>query len=165
MTSLYNRATSAQRRILRAVEGAIKDACHAHSELEISPHAMRSIAKRVAGTLSSQWREVLAAVYPPSSESGLSELAKASAGTSQFLMASGRRVGHRASHAPLRTLWNRLHYEMRGVIASGQTERAKAYIDVMRMIAALQRGESLPTLNGPSPSCGETHTPPRENHD
>lgn len=61
MTSLYNRATPQQARVLRIIEGAIKNAAHAHEEIKVSPRFRRSIAKRAAGTLTAQWPEVLAA--------------------------------------------------------------------------------------------------------
>lgn len=61
MSSLYNRASPAQGRVLRIVEGAIKNAADAHSEIKVSPRLRRSIAKRAAGTLTAQWPDVLAA--------------------------------------------------------------------------------------------------------
>lgn len=61
MTSLYNRASPPQAHVLRIVEGAIKNAAHAHEEIKVSPRHRRSIAKRAAGTLTAQWPEVLAA--------------------------------------------------------------------------------------------------------
>lgn len=51
MTSLYKRATPSQHRILRAVEGAVKNVADAHG-LEFSPRHARSIAKRTASTIS-----------------------------------------------------------------------------------------------------------------
>ena len=61
MASLYRRATPSQQRILRIVEGAVKNASDAHPEVLISPRLKRSIAKRAAGTLTAQWPDVLAA--------------------------------------------------------------------------------------------------------
>lgn len=61
MASLYNRATPSQARVLRIIEGAIKNACDAHPEIQISPRHRRSIAKRAAGTLTAQCQDVLAA--------------------------------------------------------------------------------------------------------
>lgn len=61
MTSLYNRASPPQARVLRIIEGAIKNAADAHDEIRVSPRHRRSIAKRAAGTLTAQWPDVLAA--------------------------------------------------------------------------------------------------------
>lgn len=61
MTTLYKRATPPQQRILRIVEGAIKNAADAHEEIKVSPRHRRSIAKRATGTLTAQFAEVLAA--------------------------------------------------------------------------------------------------------
>lgn len=62
MVTLYKRATPTQRQILRIIEGAIKNAGDAHPEIkQLTPRMVRSIAKRAAGTLSSQWAEVLTA--------------------------------------------------------------------------------------------------------
>lgn len=60
MASLYKRATPTQVRILRIIEGAIRNTMHAHPELVVSERHARSIAKRAAGTLSSQLGDVLA---------------------------------------------------------------------------------------------------------
>ena len=51
MTTLARRATSEQRRIMRAVIGATKDVGNQHPEWNLHPKLGRSIAKRVAGTL------------------------------------------------------------------------------------------------------------------
>ncbi len=51
MASLYKRANDRQQRVLRIVEGAVKNAADHHPEFDYSPHLARSIAKRAAGTL------------------------------------------------------------------------------------------------------------------
>ena len=61
MTSLYNRATPSQKRILRIVEGAVKNAIDAHPGWNVPHNFARSVAKRAAGTLTAQWPDVLAA--------------------------------------------------------------------------------------------------------
>ena len=66
MSSLYNRASPQQRRILRIVEGAVKNALDAHPDQMVRPNFARSVAKRAAGTLTAAWPEVLAAVIEPS---------------------------------------------------------------------------------------------------
>lgn len=60
MASLYKRATPPQQRILRAVEGAVHNACHAHPGIVVSARFARSVAKRAAGTISAQMPGLLA---------------------------------------------------------------------------------------------------------
>lgn len=64
MASLYKRANAAQRRILKIIEGAIKNASDAHPEQAVSARMARSIAKRATGTLWSQLDQTLAAQMP-----------------------------------------------------------------------------------------------------
>jgi len=60
MVSLYKRANARQNRVLKIVEGAVKNAADHHPEFNYTPRLARSIAKRAAGTLTAQWRDVLA---------------------------------------------------------------------------------------------------------
>lgn len=62
MATLYKRANPMQKRMLRIIEGAVKNALDAHPDYgSISREKFaRSIAKRAVGTLSSQLGEVLA---------------------------------------------------------------------------------------------------------
>ena len=59
MPSLYGRATPAQAKVLRIIEGAAFNAADAHG-VPRDTWMARSIAKRAAGTLTAQWPEVLA---------------------------------------------------------------------------------------------------------
>jgi len=68
VTSLYNRATPPQARVLRIIEGAVHNAAHAHPEIKITPKFARGVAKRAAGTLTAQWPEVLAGALASPSE-------------------------------------------------------------------------------------------------
>ncbi len=61
MTTLSKRATPRQALLLRMVEGACRNAMHAHSGAVLDDKMCRSIAKRAAGTLAAQWAAVLAA--------------------------------------------------------------------------------------------------------
>lgn len=61
MATLYKRANSIQQRMLRIIEGAVKNTADAHPEFRYSPKLGRSIAKRAVGTLSAQLAGVLAA--------------------------------------------------------------------------------------------------------
>lgn len=147
MTSLYNRANHQQRRILRIVEGAVKNAADAHAEINFTPQMARSIAKRAAGTLTAQWPEVLAAKMPSDKVGVLSpkawppamgsDLPKGPSRGSQYGKGQPRGV-RRASnpHTPLRFLWNRFSLEVGYAKHMGNTERAKAFIEVLRAIDA-----------------------------
>lgn len=63
MASLYKRANPAQQMMLRIVAGAVKNAADAHG-VALPKSFARSVAKRLAGTLTAQWPEVLAANAP-----------------------------------------------------------------------------------------------------
>lgn len=138
MSSLYNRATPSQARILRAVEGAVKNASDAHPELKISPHHRRSIAKRAAGTLTAQWPDVLAASRG-SSESGNRSKYQRSRAASYCLKATGREGSDVRRAFPLRRLIAEIARPLRAMKLAGEVERAAAYVDVLRMIDRLRR--------------------------
>ena len=70
MATLYKRANGPQRRMLKIIEGAVKNAADAHPEFNYSPKLARSIAKRAVGTLSAQLAEVLAAPMPSDKAEG-----------------------------------------------------------------------------------------------
>jgi hypothetical protein len=138
MSSLYTRASPAQRRILRAVEGAIKNAADAHPDIQLSPQHRRSIAKRAAGTLSSQWPEVLAASRG-SSESGVAlTRARVRCQTSHLAEAPGRERPQRRRPFPLRRLIAEVSRPIRDLKVAGQIERAEALVDVLRIIHRLR---------------------------
>jgi hypothetical protein len=61
MSTLYSRATPRQARILKIVEGSVRNVAHSHPGWITDERAPKSIAKRAAGTLTSQWRTVLGA--------------------------------------------------------------------------------------------------------
>lgn len=147
MSSLYKRATPSQAMVLRIVEGAVKNATDAHPELKISPRHRRSIAKRAAGTLTAQWPDVLAA------SRALSDSRASGHGT------TGRgRVAHHAKplgrggthflkasplgRFPVREFIREISRPIRGLKEAGQTERAEALIDVLRLIHRLRSGEA-----------------------
>lgn len=60
MATLYKRANPLQKRLLRIVEGAVKNTFDAHPEVEDKSRFARSVAKRAVGTLTAQFGEVLA---------------------------------------------------------------------------------------------------------
>lgn len=62
MTTLSKRATPAQARVMRMIEGAARNAMTAHPDYgKMDPNKFaRGIAKRATGTLTAQWPDVLA---------------------------------------------------------------------------------------------------------
>ena len=64
MSSLYVRANPMQARVLRIVDGAIRNAAHHHPEIIVSPQHRRSIAKRAAGTLTAAWPDCKPCIGP-----------------------------------------------------------------------------------------------------
>lgn len=149
MSSLYRRATPQQRRLLRIVEGAVRNACHYHSDrLHIEPRFVRSIAKRTVGTLTAQWPEASAA-RAPSQQRGVGFLDGPRAveglvtdptGPDRpvFERPEGRSAAglHRAS--PLVRV--RREIALRAGIArkAGLDARADQYIEILRLIALAQ---------------------------
>ncbi len=137
MATLYNRATASQRRVLRIVEGAVKNVADCHPELKLTPRVCRSIAKRAAGTLTAQWPDVLAAKRP-SERADETPGASVGAPTSHRSRGSERGRGQLYNPRPqLRFLWNRFAGEVALAKRTGRTERAEAFIDVLRAIDAL----------------------------
>ena len=157
MASLYKRANERQRRILRIVEGAVKNVADHHPELSYSPRMARSIAKRAAGTLSAAWPEVLAGATPVSQPSpgqqvipdgppGSHSLAAQERGHGNTpLLPAPRGGAHPAMPHPnlvklqkktLNQIWAKVVVLVGDAKRSNQTERAKALIDVLKLIAA-----------------------------
>lgn len=147
MTSLYNRATPAQRVVLKMIEGAARNAFHAHPDAKLGPKLARSIAKRAAGTLTSQWGSVLAAraattvarsdrrvakvQQPPVTPPKTYDLAAArvqatSAGVGGGLNLAGR---------PLVCLRGAIGAMAGEARRAGNAERLAALADVLRLIA------------------------------
>lgn len=136
MTSLYQRATPAQAMLLRMVEGAIRNAGHAHPEQAPGDKFARSAAKRAAGTISAQWPELLAACRPSDSADGdNSGLTPPS--IAQLGKRSKRGAAQVASRTPSRTKWikNRIGAMAGQARKAGNAERADALADALRVIA------------------------------
>ncbi len=156
MVSLYKRATPSQRKILRIVEGAVLNEADAHGRQRDEVQA-RSIAKRATGTLTAQMRSVLAVALAPS-KSNVVPASPNNVATAD-LISKDQPVGaqvmkhpttpqhHRGSRgpsqlsrrSPLMKLWKQISVQVRDLKRSGQTERAEAYIDVLKMIAKMQK--------------------------
>lgn len=137
MASLYRRANPAQARVLRIVEGAVKNASDAHPELKISPQHRRSIAKRAAGTLTAQWPDVLAA--RGSSDSREPEGTSGRGQSAHSAKPSGRGGCQVRTASPLRRLEQMLCRPLSAMKAAGETERVAAYVEVLRMISELRK--------------------------
>jgi hypothetical protein len=145
VTSLYRRATPSQALVLRMIEGAVKNAADAHPEMNLAPQHRRSIAKRAAGTLTAQWPEVLARGSTPMSDSegcrrydgrtsgGGSDLTSPP-GSSQLLKAITRRALSKAKRPPFRRLIREISRQITPLRVAGQTERAEALVEVMKLI-------------------------------
>lgn len=137
MSSLYKRATPSQRRILRIVEGCVKNAGDAHPAAGITPRLARSIAKRAAGTLTAQWPDVLAARMPSDRVGGdIAGLHQPQA--SQPMKASGRGPRQFKSRSLVPQLVKWCSMRVGPAKRAGKMERAEALIEVLRQIAKLQ---------------------------
>ena len=137
MSSLYKRATPPQARILRIVEGAVKNAADAHPNYGIDRRFCRSVAKRAAGTLTAQWPEVLAA---KPSDKPVGVIVR----TSQRLAADpGKPRVRGPSELTRRSPLRLLHVEL-GILAckakhDGNAERFAAIADCLRAVARLEK--------------------------
>lgn len=153
MSSLYRRATPTQARILRIVEGAIKNASDAHPRLVISPHQRRSIAKRAAGTLSAQWVGVLAAKPLPVSDEATGTIARRRSSNRVKATVAGR--AELSEPAPLGRVERHIYRNMRAIKRDESADYARAMIDVLRLIAKARAG---PLDDG----ANERHTRPND---
>lgn len=137
MTSLYKRATPSQARVLRIIEGAVKNTTDAHPGLEIRPHHRRSIAKRAAGTLTAQWPEVLAATGPSGSGEAVT-LTPPRRRSSDRTKAIGREAHMGTTRFPLRQLVSEISRQITPLKAAGDTVRADTLVVVLRIIHRLR---------------------------
>ena len=135
MASLYARATPSQRRVLRIVEGAIKNACDAHPHQHVDRKFARSIAKRAAGTISAQWPELLSAKML--TDRAMAQLGKNSPASSNPPKArKGDRLSS-LSRSPLKLVHKRLGVMAGWARKAGHDARAAAFADALRVVANL----------------------------
>lgn len=138
MTTLYKRATAPQARILRIVAGAVMNVGHCHPEYGLTDRIARSIAKRATGTLTAQWRDVLAAqtahgFAPSQSGRGLIRV-KAIRAPSQITKAAGeRRTANWRS--PLYQLKRDLGIKAGAARRANDVARFEALADALRLVA------------------------------
>ncbi len=148
MTSLYRRATPPQRRVLRIVEGAVKNALDAHPRAAVPHNFARSVAKRATGTLTAQWPDVLAARMP--SDRAGSDLVKARPVKSHLRQASQRGSSYllrRTPPCPFKKLYTRLGAMAGFARKAGNEKRAAAFADALRVIANLEAESSIKNGN------------------
>ncbi len=151
MATLYKRATPSQARILRIVEGAVKNASDAHRDVKFDRKMARSIAKRAAGTLTAQWPEVLAATSKPSGNAqplGVRELGTTlrtlddpgvgTDGLSSGKANRGRGAPQTLRRSPLVKVWGQLAILTGEAKRNGQHERANALIEALKIVAKEQ---------------------------
>lgn len=146
MASLYKRATPAQAKVLRAVEGAVHNAAHAHPEFIISDRFARSIAKRAAGTISAV-PGLLAPLTKASDQNRADSLNRIGSSASHCNMAPSASsycveakpgeavpsVQRRLLFFPVQIALGKLARQAR---KAGQTERLAALVEALRLIDA-----------------------------
>lgn len=135
MTSLYNRATPCQAKVLKIIEGAVRNAEHAH-KWNFPARAPRSIAKRAAGTLTAQWPEVLAAAGRSSSELATGRLVfpKPNVGCEPVANQQRRAAHLRSRLARLQLVIGSMAGQAR---RDGSLDRHAALVEVLRLMAAI----------------------------
>jgi hypothetical protein len=136
MTSLARTATPRQKMVMRMVRGAVLNAAHAHPDWDATRLA-RSIAKRAAGTLTAQWRDVLASPERAPSDRA-SRQAYHGSRLRDWSVSDGCGAAQRTRRAALRSLRNTVGALAGGARRAGQTERYAALVEVLRLIAALR---------------------------
>ena len=129
MTTLANRATPAQHRIMRVIHGACINAGHAHPQAGMTPSFARSIAKRATGTLSAL-PGVLAG-KPVSMAAGKCPAGSQAAQTPIYCAAEGG-VPFAGNPTALDQLRALIWLSRR----AGNREACRAYITAARIVAA-----------------------------
>ena len=128
MTTLANRATPAQHRIMRVIQGACINAGHAHPQAGMTPSFARSIAKRATGTLSALSPGVLAG-QPVSMAIGKCPAGSQAVQTHPYCAAEG---GGSLDKAP--TALDQLRVLIRLSRRAGNREACRAYITAARIM-------------------------------
>lgn len=151
MTTLSKRATPRQAMVLRMIEGACRNAAHAHPGQILDDRLARSIAKRAAGTLTSAWGAVLAAP-PVRSEGGSVEPANGPLpGTGRTISGSGGSVAKNLRSRPgarQRSQWRAPLQLLRAAIESA-VEEAVLRGELGRWMVAGRRS------SGGNRNCGQ----------
>lgn len=138
MSTLSKRATPSQRRIMRAVEGAVRNVAHVHPAWNLPDTAARSIAKRAAGTLSAQWLDVLAATRPsPSDRAGEDSLMPSRPLSAHLRKRAGRGAPSLSKRSPLSLIKTKLGIMAGDARRAGEAIRLEALADALRVIDAI----------------------------
>lgn len=144
MPTLYKRATVSQVRVLRILEGAIRNASHVHPEWAVPNHMARSIAKRAAGTLTADWPDVLAAGRQRS-ERATAQVCEPPSTRRSSEERLGRRAPHPARRSPLQRALALLSHEIGRSKRAGDPGRMAALIHAIRIIAAVEKVDQFTT--------------------
>lgn len=146
----YDLYTPSQKQIYRAIAGAVRNAAHGHPNWPLRHEMARSIAKRATGTLTSQWREALAAKPSESADFSLVRRkegqicgSRPTERKSKGSVAETSRVGAKR-RSPLRLLHNHLGALVKEAKHEGRTERVEALQDALRLLDRISRGEAVP---------------------
>lgn len=134
----------AQVRMFRAVAGAVMNAAHGHPDWGLDRIKARSIAKRAAGTLTSQWGSVLAAPSPSEKATALLQDPSRPASDGTTSGTRGASVGRGDTKPLKRRSPFKLAHGAIGRLAgeakrAGQVERHAALADALRVLAAVRR--------------------------
>jgi hypothetical protein len=121
------------------IEGAVRNAAHAHPEVRVPERFARSVAKRAAGTLTANWPDVLAA---PRAVAELSDMSGSQVGIASANRFYCRKPARGAAsptegRAPLRFLHGRIGRMAGDARRSGDIARHAALVDVLRIVAEL----------------------------
>lgn len=142
MATLYKRANPSQRRILRIVEGAVKNARDAHQyNTGVTDFFARSVAKRAAGTISAQWPELLAARHAPSDRAVGDSMWITPPSMAHSAKPSRRGAAQHSSRtppSPFKLLYTRLGAMAGWARKAGHEGRASALADALRVIASVE---------------------------
>ena len=156
MTTLYNRATPRQAIVLRMIEGAVRNAAHAHPGCTIDDKRIaRSIAKRAAGTLTAAWPSMLAAPRVRSDGNPVTGSDRISANVGHVGSDAGNAIVPFPNHdrrgasqvswrAPVRALHRAIGAEAGKAKRAGNTEREAALVEVLRLLARYTACEQMP---------------------
>ncbi len=136
MATFLKRSSARQRRVFRAVAGAVENVRRAHPEWIQDSRAAGSVTKRAAGTLTAAWPEVLA-VSPrwAPSERGSRVVAGCPATRNGESLSRGGGRGSLLASAPIRSAVKRLSLLAGRARREGQGELLEGLVEVLRILA------------------------------
>lgn len=134
MSSLYRRASGPQSRMLKIISGAVMNAAHAHRMASIDERFARSASKRAVGTISAQWRELLATPQA-SSRADVRDCNRVHNEAKHIKPRGGRRAG--GADPRISRVIREVSRLIRPARDAGHQERAAALVEVMKIIAKI----------------------------